>query len=131
TVRVFGLSGLANLQPRYSVDKTGDRRSSLSQRDLQLPFSPAIYLSPILLANLSNARYVKVGALPTTPRQDMKSMQRPRSSAKSPPVAKEVVLSKIADPTTTNLSFQSTLFTSLQYHLQSKKRILKKGDLIA
>ena len=131
-VRVFGLSGLANLQPRYSVDKTGNRRSSLSQRDAQSPFSPAIYLSPILLANIANARYVKVGTLPTAPRQDMKSMQPPRSSTfKSPPVAKEVVLSKIADPTTTNPAFQSTLFTSLQYHLQSKKRILKKGDLIA
>jgi peroxin-6 len=131
-VRVFGLSGLANLQPRYAVDKTGDRRSSMSQRDLQLPFSPSIYLSPILLANLSNARYIKLGALPTSPRHDLKSMQPPRSSTiKSPPIAKEVVLSKIADPTTTNPSFQSTLFSSLQYHLQNKRRILKQGDLIA
>ncbi|OCT48931.1 Peroxisomal biogenesis factor 6 [Cladophialophora carrionii] len=131
-VRVFGLSGLANLQPRYAVDKTGDRRSSFSQRDLLLPFSPAIYISPILLANLSNARYVKLGALPSSPRPDHRSMQPPRSSTfRAPPVAKEVVLSKIADPTTTNPSFQSTLFSSLQFHLQSKKRVLKKGDLIA
>ncbi|KAJ9615571.1 peroxisomal assembly protein [Cladophialophora chaetospira] len=131
-VRVFGLSGLGNVQPRYAVDKTGDRRSSFSQRDMLLPFSPAIYLSPVLLANLSNARYIKLGALPTTPRQDLRSLQPPRSSTfKSPPVAKEVVLSKIADPTTTNPSFQSTLFSSLQSHLQSKKRVMKKGDLIA
>ncbi|OAP63708.1 hypothetical protein AYL99_02935 [Fonsecaea erecta] len=132
TVKVFGLSGLANLQPRYAVDKTGDRRSSFSQRDLMLPFSPVVYLPPILLANLSNAEYVKLGALPTTPRHDLKSNHLPRSSTfKSPPIAKEVVLSKIADPTTTNPAFQPTLFSSLQYHLQSKKRILKKGDLIA
>lgn len=132
TVRVFGLSGLSTLQPRYAVDKTGDRRSSLSQRDVLLPFSPAIYLSPILLANLSNAEYVKVGALPTASRHDIRSAHRPRpTTVKSPPLAKEVVLSKIADPTTTNPSLQSTLFSSLQYHLQSKKRILRQGDLIA
>ena len=132
TVRVFGLSGLANLQPRYAVDKSGEIRSSFSQRDPLLPFSPAIYLSPLLLANLSNAQYVKLGALPTAPRQDLRSMQPPRSSTfKSPPIAKEVVLSKLADPTTTNPAFQSTLFQSLQYHLQSRKRILKKGDVIA
>ncbi|KIW83379.1 hypothetical protein Z517_02624 [Fonsecaea pedrosoi CBS 271.37] len=132
TVKVFGLSGLANLQPRYAVDKTGDRRSSFSQRDLLLPFSPVVYLSPVLLANLANAQYVKLGALPTPPRHDLKSIHPPRSSTfKSPPIAKEVVLSKIADPTTTNPAFQPTLFSSLQYHLQSKKRVLKKGDLIA
>lgn len=131
-VRVFGLTGLSNQQPRYAVDKTGERRSSISQRDLMFPLSPSILLSPVLLANLSNAEYVKLGALPAAPRQDIKSASLPRPSTfKSPPLAKEVMLSKIADPTTTNPSLQSTLFSSLLYHLQSRKRILKKGDLIA
>lgn len=132
TVRVFGISGLSNQQPRYAVDKTGDRRSSFSQRDWLMPSSPPIYLSPILLANLSNAKFVKVGALPTMPRHEFKSNQPPRSSIpKSPPFAKEVVFSKISDPTTTNPAFQSILFSSLKHYLESKKRILKKGDLIA
>ncbi|KAK6379691.1 peroxisomal assembly protein [Exophiala oligosperma] len=128
TVRVFGISGLSNQQPRYAVDKKGDRRSSLSQRDLMMPLSPAIYLSPILLANLGNAQFVKVGALPSPP----KTSQLPRSGTpKSPPLAKEVQFSKIADPITTNPSLQSTLFSSLKHYLESKKRKLKKGDLIA
>ncbi|EXJ78213.1 hypothetical protein A1O3_09374 [Capronia epimyces CBS 606.96] len=133
TVRVFGLSGLSNQQPRYAVDKTGDRRSSFSQRDLLMPLSPAIYLSPILLANLSNAQYVKVGALPTIPRHhDIRSIPKPRSStSKSPPLAKEVIFSKLSDPTTTDPVLQSTLFSSLKHHLENKKRTLKKGDLIA
>ncbi|KAK5361749.1 peroxisomal assembly protein [Exophiala xenobiotica] len=128
TVKVFGISGLSNQQPRYAVDKKGDRRPSLSQRDLMMPFSPAIYLSPILLANLNNAQFVKVGALPSPP----KTSQVPRSGIpKSPPLAREVQFSKIADPTTTNLSLQSTLFLSLKHYLESRKRKLKKGDLIA
>ncbi|KIX01660.1 uncharacterized protein Z518_09386 [Rhinocladiella mackenziei CBS 650.93] len=132
TVRVFGLSGFSNQHRRYAVDKTGDRRSSLTQRDLLLPFAPAIYLSPVLLSNLANAPYVKVGALPAMPRHDAKSIPIPRSSTfKSPPFAKEVVFSKISDPTTTNPSLQSALFSCLQYHLQIKKRTLKKGDLVA
>ncbi|EXJ88437.1 hypothetical protein A1O1_05367 [Capronia coronata CBS 617.96] len=133
TVRVFGLSGLSALQPRYAVDKTGDRRSSFTQRDLAMPLSPVIYLSPILLANLSNAPYVKVGSLPPAPRHhDARFGQLPRSSAsKSPPLAKEVVFSKLSDPITTNPVLQSTLFSSLKHHLESKRRQLKKGDLIA
>lgn len=132
-VRVFGLSGLAALQPRYAVDKTGDRRSSFSQRDLPMPLSPVICLSPILLANLSNAPYVKVGVLPSHPRaHDIRSLQTPRpTTSKAPPLAKEVIFSKLSDPTTTNPVLQSTLFSSLKHRLESKKRTLKKGDLIA
>jgi len=130
-VKVFGLSGLSNQNPRYAVDKTGERRSSFSQRDLVAPMSPAVFLSPILLANLSNAQFVKIGALPTPPRHDSKISHTPRSATiKSPPIAKEVIFSKIADPTTTNPALQSTLFSALKYYLESKKRILKKGDLV-
>ncbi|KAL2444534.1 Peroxisomal ATPase PEX6 [Exophiala dermatitidis] len=133
TVRVFGLSGLSTLQPRYAVDKTGDRRSSFSQRDLLMPLSPVLYLSPTLLANLSNAQYVKVGALPTAPRHlEPRSIQSSHpTTSKAPPLAKEVVFSKLSDPITTNPILQSTLFSSLKYYLESKKRMLKKGDLVA
>lgn len=130
-VKVFGLSGLSNQAPRYAVDKTGERRSSFSQRDLAVPASPAVFLSPILLANLSNAQFVKIGAMPVPPRHDSKVSHVPRSATvKSPPFAKEVIFSKIADPTTTNPALQSTLFSALKHYLESKKRILKKGDLV-
>lgn len=131
TVKVFGLSGLSNQAPRYAVDKTGERRSSFSQRDLIVPTSPAVFLSPILLANLSNAQFVKIGALPPPPRHDPKLAHVPRSATiKCPPFAKEVIFSKIADPTTTNPALQSTLFSALKHYLESKRRILKKGDLV-
>ncbi|KAK4914948.1 peroxisomal assembly protein, partial [Elasticomyces elasticus] len=58
-VRIYGLSGLLQQKARYTVDKTGDRRSSFSLPSSIMPLSPAIYTSPILLANLSNARFVK------------------------------------------------------------------------
>ncbi|KAI1618085.1 adenosinetriphosphatase [Exophiala viscosa] len=132
TVRVFGISGLSSQQPRYAVDKTGDRRSSLSQRDLQLPMSPALLLSPILLANLTNAQFVKIGALPQAPRHDHRPSQTSRlSSSKTPPLAKEIQFSKIADPTTTNPALQSTLFSSLKHYLEGRKRKLKRGDILA
>ncbi|KIV95651.1 hypothetical protein PV10_03277 [Exophiala mesophila] len=131
-VRVFGLSGLTNQGPRYAVDKTGDRRTSFSQRDLMTPMSPVLLISPLLLANLDNAQYVKLGALPSPPRPEPKSLHLPRNNIlKTPPFAKEVVLSKIADPVTTNPALQSTLFSALKSYLESKKRALKKGDLLA
>lgn len=130
-VKVFGLSGLSNQAPRYAVDKTGERRSSFSQRDLIAPASPAVLLSPILLANLSNAQFVKIGALPPPARHDPKLAHVPRSATiKLPPFAKEVIFSKIADPTTTNPALQSILFSALKHYLESKRRILKKGDLV-
>ncbi len=130
-VKVFGLSGLPDEKVRYVVDKSGDQRS-LSQRDHFFPVTPSIYLSPPLLANLSNAEFVKVGALPRPQRYDARAGQVRRSLAtKNPPTAREVTLLKIATPLTTSREMQSTLFSGLKNYFESKRRMLKKGDLIA
>jgi len=131
-VKIFGLSGLPDQKTRYAVDKTGDRRSSFSQREAFLPLTPALYLSPVLLTNLSNAPFVKVGALPKLPRHDPRSSQflRPGTS-RGPPAAKEVTLLKISTPVTTSRELQSTLFSGLKHHFENKKRVLKKGDFLA
>lgn len=131
--KIFGLSGLSNQKARYAVDKTGDRRSSFSQAQSFMPLTPSIYLSPILLTNLANAQYVKVGAVPRAPRQDQRGLQsqRPVTSARNPPLAREVALTKVATPMTTSRELQATLFSSLKQHFETSKRVVKRGDLIA
>lgn len=131
TVRIFGLSGLLQQKARYTVDKTGDRRSSFTQSHSFMPLSPVIYVSPILLANLSNAQFVKVGAMPKIvkgPRQN--HLQRPPSQ-RGPPLAREVSLAKILTPLTQDPATQSILFTSLKTHFEKRKRLIKTGDVLA
>lgn len=131
-VRVYGLPGLLNQKPRYVVDKTGERRSSFTQTQALNVMTPVLYLSPILLSNLGNANFVKVGALPKPPRHSGRSTHlQPLIPHKSPPLAREVTLLKVSTPLTTDKQLQSTLFSQLKAHFESKKRILKKGDLIA
>ncbi|RMZ88388.1 hypothetical protein DV736_g4381, partial [Chaetothyriales sp. CBS 134916] len=128
TVKIFGLSGLGAQKARYAVDKTGDRRSSFSGRESFTSLTPKLFLSPVLLANLSNAPFVKVGALPNAPRHDLK--QRP-STSKAPPTAREVSLLKISTPITTRKDLQPALFSGLKRFFEEKKRIIKRGDLLA
>ncbi|RMZ81204.1 hypothetical protein DV737_g2689, partial [Chaetothyriales sp. CBS 132003] len=128
TVKIFGLSGLADQKARYAVDKTGDRRSSFSGRDSFASLTPKLFLSPVLLANLANAPFVKVGALPSAPRHDVK--QRP-STCRAPPTAREVSLLKISTPTTTRKDLQPALFSGLKRFFEEKKRMIKRGDLLA
>lgn len=132
TVRVFGLPGLLQQKARYTVDKTGDRRSSFTQSHSMMPLSPALYLSPVLLANLSNARYVKVGAMPKASRSTHRATHVPRpSSYRGPPLAREVSLAKVLTPLTQDPATQSMLFTSLRSHFEEKRRLIKVGDVVA
>ena len=127
-VKIFGLSGLSDQKAWYAVDKTGDRRSSFSRRESYTSLTPKIYLSPVLLANMASVQFVKVGALPNSTRNDMK--QGPVTS-KTPPFAKEVSLLKLSTPMTTRRDLQTAIFSLLKRFFERRKRVLKRGDLIA
>ncbi len=127
-VKVFGLSGLSDQKARYAVDKTGDQRSSLSHRDTRTSLTPKVYLSPVLLASMANAQFVKIGALPSTFRHNVK--QRPGPS-KNPPFAKEVSLLKLSTPMTIRRDLQTAILSLLKRFFESRKRVLRRGDLIA
>lgn len=132
TARVFGLPGLRQQKQRYTVDKTGERRSSFSQSHSMMPLSPALYLSPMLLANLSHAQFVKVGAMPKPPRTGPRAsyIQRPPSQ-RMPPLAKEVSLARMLTPLTQDPALQAILFNALKTHFERRKRLVKIGDVIA
>ena len=129
TVRVFGLPGISASKPRYAVNRSGDRRSSFSSLLQQSPTATA-YLSPILLANMQNAKHVRLS--PMAPQRKSTST-RPQLQVKAPripPTAKEMSLSKIATPLSMERPLQQAMFTGLKQYLEQKKRLLKTGDLI-
>lgn len=126
-VRIFGLSGVSDQKARYAVDKTGDRRSSFTPRDSGLSLTPRIFLSPVLLANLGNAPFLKVGALPKPPRHDIR--QRPPTS-KAPPFATNVSLVGVPSPVTKRSELDSAIMSGLKRVFETEKRLIKKGDLL-
>ncbi|KAK2764468.1 peroxisomal assembly protein [Arachnomyces sp. PD_36] len=130
-VKVYGVPGLSSSKPRYPVNKSSSRRPSASQlpgQKLTLP----VLVPPVLLSNLDAPKYLKLS--PLSPHHHGNNRpglsQNKLSSAKSPPVAKEVTLLKISTPLSMDRTLQPALFAGLKRYFESKRRLLKSGDLV-
>lgn len=130
-VKVYGVPGLSSSKPRYPVNKSSTRRPSVPQlpgQKLTLP----VLVPPVLLSNLDDPKYLKLS--PLSPHQHGNSRpglsQGKLSSSKSPPVAKEVTLLKVSTPLSMDRTLQPALFAGLKRYFESKRRLLKSGDLV-
>ena len=83
-----------------------------------------VYMSPVLLYNIGEPRFVTLSPL-------LRRASVTKEAYMAPPIAKEVSLSKISTPYCTRKEVQSTLFTAVKAHFQSRSRLLREGDLIA
>lgn len=129
-VKVYGVPGLSSSKPRYSVNKSSTRQPSVSQLPGQKPTLPVL-VPPVLLSNLDGSKYLKLSPLSPhhgNPRPGLS--QGKLSSSKSPPVAKEVTLLKISTPLSMDRTLQPALFAGLKRYFESKRRLLKSGDLV-
>lgn len=130
-VKVYGVPGLSSSKPRYPVNKPSTRRPSASQLPGQKSTLPVL-APPVLLSNLDGPKYLKLS--PLSPHHHGTSRpslsQSKFSSAKSPPVAKEVTLLKISTPLSMDRTLQPALFAGLKRYFESKRRLLKSGDLV-
>lgn len=88
----------------------------------------SIYLSPLLLLTLSNPKTVSIGCIPN------KIPQRPDlpryKLSKFIPLVKEVVLSRVTTPITTDRSLQYLFLSNLKSYFESSHRIIMKDQLI-
>ncbi|RPA82664.1 AAA-domain-containing protein [Ascobolus immersus RN42] len=89
-----------------------------------------VYMSPILLANLlpgvqtpTNSRLTIFSLTNIAPSRIQPNPQ--------PPAAKEVTLSRIASPISTDRALQPSLLLGLKSYFEANKRLVKRGDLIA
>ncbi|PGH09673.1 hypothetical protein AJ79_05639 [Helicocarpus griseus UAMH5409] len=130
-IKVYGVPGLASPKPRYSMNQSSTRRSSISQMPSHR-LTPTVLVPPILLNNLENPKYLKLSPIPINGPQHGAS--RPgvakSSSPRTPPIAKEVTLLKISTPLSMDRTLQPALFAGLKRHFESKQRLVKSGDLI-
>jgi peroxin-6 len=131
-VKVFGLPESYSHRPvtKISTSKHGERRMSFFESQVHKPSSPTVYLSPILLANMENTPYCRLSPLKRAV-QPMKVSQPKITSASRPPFARELTLSKISTPFTTDRTLQNALFAGLKSHFSNRTRLVRKGDLVA
>lgn len=132
-VKIYGLPGLPSAKPRYSINQSSERRSSFSQR-APLRLTPSVFAPPLLLNNLENPKYLRISPI-TFPSPNGSSKanilhQMKNNPGRNPPLAKEVTLLKVATPLSMDRVLQPALFTGLKQYFESKRRLLKSGDLV-
>ncbi|KAL5360074.1 hypothetical protein BJX96DRAFT_67744 [Aspergillus floccosus] len=132
-VKIYGLPGLPSAKPRYSINQSGDRRPSISQRPT-LRLTPSVFVPPLLLNNLDNPKYLRIAPMAFAntsggPKSGLLHQMK-ASSVRSPPMAKEVTLLKVSTPLSMDRTLQPALFAGLKQYFESKRRLLKSGDLV-
>ncbi|KAL4882808.1 hypothetical protein BJY04DRAFT_226879 [Aspergillus karnatakaensis] len=127
-VKIYGLPGLPSAKPRYSIKQSGDRRLSFSQRP-GTRMTPSIFVPPILLNNLNNPKYLRISPMNLGgPKAGV--LHQMKTAARSPPLAKEVTLLKVSTPLSMDRVLQPALFAGLKQYFETKRRLLKSGDLL-
>lgn len=134
--KVYGLPDLSlSVMPRYLKGGPICRRSSQAATSGQMSSGLAVWLSPILLANLGGPMHVRLKPLVA----EISDKGVGRNSGKrakidpntSPPVARELTLLRISSPLSTERALQTGIFTALKRHFEIKRRVLQQGDIIA
>lgn len=132
-VKIFGLPGLPSPKPRYAIDHSGNRRSSFSQRGPPR-LTPSVFVPPLLLSNIENPKYLRISpmtfATATAPSKAGLLHQMKNTASRNPPLAKEVTLLKVSTPLSMDRVLQPALFAGLKQYFESRRRILKSGDLV-
>ncbi|KAF4415112.1 peroxisomal biogenesis factor 6 [Fusarium acutatum] len=131
-VRVYGLPEGYSQRPmtRIPSAKHGERRLSFFESQIQRPASPTAYASPILLANLDDAPYLRLAPLKKASYQGKGTIPRFTSAAR-PPYARDITIHHIRTPISAERAFQTAVLGGLKRYFAQKIRLVRSGDLIA
>ncbi|KAI0383943.1 peroxisomal biogenesis factor 6 [Hypomontagnella monticulosa] len=114
--------------PSSKYDNSG-RRPSFFESQISKQTGPGAYMSPLLLANLDSAPYVRL-----SPLKRMAHPPRPGQSkitgSSRPPYARDVTLQQIRTPVSSEKALQTAIFGGLKDHFARSIRVVKSGDLI-
>lgn len=132
-VKIFGLPGLPSPKPRYAINHSGVRRSSISQHP-GARLTPSVFVPPMLLSNIDSPKYLRISPMSFTtfngPAKPGLLHNMKNTSTKNPPLAKEVNLLKVSTPLSMDRILQPALFAGLKQYFEACRRILKTGDLV-
>ncbi|CAD6505665.1 BgTH12-01155 [Blumeria graminis f. sp. triticale] len=131
-VKVFGLPEKYSRRPASKISnmRQGCRRTSFFQSQAQITSSPTVYLSPILLANMSHISHCRISSLKQNLQLGRNSMPKITGTSR-PPFVRDLALVKISTPFSTERPLQNVQFIGLQRYFANKTRIVKQGDIVA
>ncbi|KAI5866608.1 peroxisomal biogenesis factor 6 [Durotheca rogersii] len=113
--------------PSSKHDMNG-RRFSFFESQVQSFKGPGAYMSPLLLANLDGAPYVRLAPLKRAahPRPGQSKI----TGSSRPPYAREVTLQQIRTPISSEKALQTAIFGGLKDYFARSIRVVKTGDLV-
>ncbi|KAK0729052.1 hypothetical protein B0T21DRAFT_335567 [Apiosordaria backusii] len=132
--RVYGLPEGYSSRPvaRVPSSKYDGRRMSFFESQVQKPSSPAVYASPIMLANLESPPYLRLSPIKRAPSHSgLKGLQAKTAPPLQPPAAREVILQHVRTPVAVERDVQTSVMAGLKFYFERRLRVIKTGDLIA
>lgn len=132
--RIYGLPEfMSKKDNRFIVHKTDENPVSFLGGGMLPPATAVAHASPILLANLGGPTHLKISALcyPIIDGQLPPPGKKGKVAAsQSAPLAREVTLLKLSTPLSSERALQPSLFAGLKDFFESKRRVVKRGDLV-
>lgn len=131
-VRVFGLpEGYSQRAvTRIPSSKHGERRLSFFESQVQKPTTSTAYASPILLANIENATFVRIAPLKKASYQGKGTIPK-FASASRPPYARDITIHHVRTPISAERAYQTAVLGGLKHYFAERTRLVRSGDLIA
>ena len=130
-VKIYGLVDAGGSDVIQYPKATSARRQSQSSVIPTSRPTPSAFVSPILFSNLGQPKKVMLAPLSTSQQNDKKFSRSKLSSSAIPPVANEITLVRIPTPLTTERAVQAGLVSNLKRYFESRRRVLREGDLVA
>ena len=127
-LKVYGLPDIPIRSERAAPKTDGATRRSWGSSVSRV--TPTAYISPILFANLGHPANAFLSHLSTTSHNGTKFARSKVTSSSIPPIAKEITLLRLPTPLTTERAIQAGLLICLKQYFETRRRILKKDDLI-
>ena len=135
-VKLYGLPDTSRRTMSWSTKKMApilSHRSSISNPLSSNHPTPQIWLSPILYANLGSPKQIKLSSLKAN--SSIRQSSYPEIDGRTVehvlPIAAEITLAKISTPIAQENILQEAIYSALKEYFESRRRILKTGDLIA
>ena len=130
-VKIYGLVDTGGSDViQYPKTIFARRQSQSSVIPISRP-KPSAFVSPILFSNLGRPTNIMLAPLSLSQQTDKKFSRSKLPSSAIPPIAKEITLVRVPTPLATEKAIQAGLFANLKRHFESRRRILREGDLVA
>ncbi|KAF3056422.1 Peroxisomal biogenesis factor 6 [Daldinia childiae] len=131
--KIYGLPEGYSHRPMTRIPSSkhdvNNRRPSFFDSKVPTHTGPSAYMSPLLLANLEGAPYVRLSPLKRIAQPPRPGQAKITGSIR-PPYARDVTLQQIRTPVSSEKALQTAIFGGLKDHFARSVRVVKTGDLV-